>query len=87
LKIADDAHVYLHVGGRWVLVSTQRNPVGKALIASLQLHEAGAWRDAADLLALQRKVKNNPLAGWLTQVGATVAPTTKSTELASLRPE
>lgn len=67
LRITQDVHVYVKYPNRWILVSTQ--PVGgRAMIANLQVHDGGSWRNAADLLALQRKVKTSPLADWLSGV-------------------
>jgi len=64
LRITQDVHVYVKYPNRWILVTTQ--PVGgRAMVAGLQLHDGGSWRNAADLLALQRKVKTSPLADWL----------------------
>jgi len=64
LRIAQDGLVYVKYPNRWIFVSTQLVG-GRSMISSLQLHDGGSWRNAADLLALQRKVKTSPLADWL----------------------
>jgi hypothetical protein len=56
--------VYVKYPNRWIAVTT-KPAGGRAMVSNLQLHDGGAWRNAADLLALQRKVKTSPLADWL----------------------
>jgi len=70
IRIAQDAHVYVKYPNRWIVVSTQ-TVGGRVMVSNLQLHEAGAWRNAAELLALQRKLKSSPLADWLGGVSMT----------------
>jgi hypothetical protein len=64
LRIAHDVLVYVKYPNRWIAVTT-KPAGGRAMVSNLQLHDGGAWRNAADLLALQRKVKTSPLADWL----------------------
>ncbi len=62
LRVADDPRqAYLKYPSKWILVSTEPAGAGKALVKNLHLHQGGKWQDAADLLALNRAVKDNPL--------------------------
>jgi len=64
LRIALDSHVYIKYPNRWIVVSTQPKD-GRMMVSNLQVHEGGAWRNAADLLALQRTAKSFGLGDWL----------------------
>lgn len=64
LRIAQDVHVYVKYPNRWIVASTQPKD-GRTMISNLQVHEAGSWRNAADLLALQRTAKSLGLGEWL----------------------
>ena len=71
LRVADDPRqVYLKYPDKWILVSTQPAGAGKALVRHLHLYQGKQWQNAADLLALNRAVKENPLGKLFGQAAA-----------------
>ena len=71
LRVADDPRLaYLKYPDKWILVSTDPTGPGRALVRDLHLHQNGKWQNAADLLALNRAVKDNPLAKLFGQAAA-----------------
>ena len=71
-------HVFIKYPDRWVLVLTKPSQTERNLIVGLQIHQGGTWQDVADLLALQRTIKSNPLGKLFGQVSAN---TNKSQQL------
>jgi hypothetical protein len=63
----DSRQVFVKYPEKWVMVAMDASPE-KSRIAIVQLHQAGKWQNASDLLALHRSVQSAGL-GWLTQAG------------------
>lgn len=66
----DGKRVQVRINDKWVLADMTQLPVGPARVASLMMHDGKQWRDAAQLMSLQRRVLQggDAVKSWLMQV-------------------